>query len=99
MGQADSLSRQSDWQIGMERDNENRVLVKKEWLEVRATQMTEVVIKRVDLLEEIRKSDAKDDEVIKVVKEIKKVEIKMLRDKEWRKENSLMLRDRKVYML
>jgi len=83
----------------MERDNENRVLVKKEWLEVRATQMTEVVIKRVDLLEEIRKSDAKDDEVIKVVKEIKKVEIKMLRDKEWRKENSLMLRDRKVYML
>jgi len=83
----------------MERDNENRVLVKKEWLEVRATQMTEVVIKRVDLLEEIRKSDAKDDEVIKVVKEMKKVEIKMLRDKEWRKENSLMLRDRKVYML
>jgi len=75
------------------------VLVKKEWLEVRATQMTEVVIKRVDLLEEIRKSDAKDDEVIKVVKEMKKVEIKMLRDKEWRKENSLMLRDRKVYML
>ena len=66
----------------MERDNENRVLVKKEWLEVRATQMTEVVIKRVDLLEEIRKSDAKDDEVIKVVKEMKKVEIKMLRDKE-----------------
>ena len=61
--------------------------------------MTEVVIKRVDLLEEIRKSDAKDDEVIKVVKEMKKVEIKMLRDKEWRKENSLMLRDRKVYML
>jgi len=83
----------------MERDNENRVLVKKEWLEVRATQMTEVVIKRVDLLEEIRKSDAKDDEVIKVVKEMKKVKIKMLRDKEWRKENSLMLRDRKVYML
>jgi len=46
-----------------------------------------------------QKSDAKDDEVIKVVKEMKKVEIKMLRDKEWRKENSLMLRDRKVYML
>jgi len=31
----------------------------------------EVVIKGVDLLEEIRKSDAKDNKVIKVVEEIK----------------------------
>jgi len=54
MGQADSLSRQSDWQIGMERDNEDRVLVKKEWLEVRVIQVMEVVIKGVDLLEEIK---------------------------------------------
>jgi len=54
MEQADSLSRQSDWQIGMERDNEDRVLVKKEWLEVRVIQVMEVVIKGVDLLEEIK---------------------------------------------
>ena len=38
---------------------------------MRTIQVTEVVIKRVDLLEEIRKSDAKDDEVIKAVEEIK----------------------------
>jgi len=31
----------------------------------------EVVIKGVNLLEEIRKSDAKDDEVIKALEEIK----------------------------
>jgi len=31
----------------------------------------EVVIKGVNLLEEIRKSDAKDDEVIKAIEEIK----------------------------
>ena len=67
----DSLSKQPDWQIGVERDNEDRVLVKKEWLEVRATQVMEVVIEGVDLLEEIRKSDAKDNKVIKVVEEIK----------------------------
>ena len=33
--------------------------------------MTEVVIEGVDLLEKIRKSEAKDDEVVKAVKEMK----------------------------
>jgi len=61
MGQADSLSRQLDWQIGIKRDNKDKVLVKKEWLEVRATQVIEMVIEGVDLLEEIRKLDAKND--------------------------------------
>jgi len=63
------------------------------------TQLTEIVIKEVDLLEEIRKLDIKDNEVIKVVEEIKQAGVKMLRDKEWREENSLMLRDKKVYVL
>ena len=82
MGQADSLSRWLDWQIGIEKDNENRVLVKKEWLEVRVTQVIEVVIEEVDLLEEIRKSDTKDDKVIKAVEGMKWAEVKMLRDEE-----------------
>jgi len=34
-------------------------------------------------LEKIRKSEAKDNEVIKVVEEIKQARIKILRDKEW----------------
>ena len=57
--------------MGIERDNKDRVLVKKEWLEVRVAQMTEVVIKKVDLLEKIRKSEAKDDEIVKAVEEMK----------------------------
>ena len=61
MGQADSLSRQLDWQIGIKRDNKDKVLVKKEWLEVRATQVIEMVIEGVDLLEEIRKLNTKND--------------------------------------
>jgi len=65
---------------------------------VRATQVTEVVIEGVDLLEEIRKLDAKDDKLIKAIEKIKQAGVKMLRDKEWREENSLMLRDRKVYV-
>ena len=83
----------------MERDNEDRVLVKKELLKVRVTQVTEVVIEEVDLLEEIRKLNVKDDEVIKAVEEMKQTGVKMLRDEEWREKNSLMLRDEKVYIL
>ena len=36
MGRADSLSRRVDWVERVERDNENQVILKKEWLEVRA---------------------------------------------------------------
>ena len=55
-------------------------------------------MKGIDILEKIRKSEAKDNEVIKAVEEMKKAGVKMLRDKEWREENSLMLKEEKVYM-
>ena len=74
MGKADSLSRQPDWQKGVEKNNKNR------------------------MLEKIRKSETKDDKVIRAIEEMKRVGVKMLRDKEWRKENELMLRDGKVYV-
>ena len=35
MGRADSLSRRVDWAEGLERDNENQIMLKEEWLEVR----------------------------------------------------------------
>ena len=38
---------------------------------MRVTQVAEIVIEGVDILEKIRKSEAKDDEVIKAVEEIK----------------------------
>ena len=60
--------------------------------------MTEVIIKEVDLLEKIRKSKAKDNEVIKAVEKMKQARVKILRNKEWREENRLMLRDKKVYV-
>ena len=62
----------------MEKDNEDRVLLRKEWLEVRAMQLAEVIIEGIDILEKIRKSEAKDDEVVKAVEDIKKVGVKML---------------------
>ena len=36
----------------------------------------------VDILEKIRKSEAKDDKVVKAVEEMKKAGVKMLRDEE-----------------
>ena len=81
----------------MEKENEDRTLVKKEWLEVRT--LEEVVIEGVDILDRIRKLKAVDDEVVKIVEEMKKANVKVLRNKEWREEDGLMLKDGKVYVL
>ena len=82
IGKADSLSRRPDWEIGVEKDNEDEMLVKPERLETRRTETVEIIVDGVDLLEEVRKSKVKDDEVIKVVEEMKRAEVKILRDKE-----------------
>ena len=67
----DSLSRRPDWEVGVERDNEDKMLVKSEWLEVRKTEKVEVIVEEIDLLEKVRKSKVKDNEVVKVVDEMK----------------------------
>ena len=90
MGKVDSLSRRSDWETGVEKDNKNEILVKPEWLEVRRTETVEIIVDRVDLLEEVRKSKVKDDEVVKAVKEMKQAGIKILRNEEWREIDSVM---------
>ena len=82
MGKADSLSRKPDWEVGVERDNENETLVKPEWLKVRRAETVEIIVDRVDLLEEVKKTKVKDDEVVKVVEEMKWAGVKMLRDEE-----------------
>ena len=82
MGKADSLSRRPDWEVGVEKDNENKVLVKPEWLKVRRTETVKVIIEGVDLLEEVKQSRVKDNKVVKAVEKIKQAGVKMLRDKE-----------------
>jgi len=52
----------------------------------------------VDLLDKVRKCEAKDNEVIKAVEEMKRAGVKMLRDEEWHQEDSLMLKEGKVYV-
>jgi len=82
MGKADSLSRRPDWEVGVEKDNEDETMIKPEWLEVRKTEVVEIIVDGVDLLEEVRKSKVKDNEVVKVVEEMKQTRVKMLRDEE-----------------
>ena len=69
MGQADSLSRRADWAEGIERDNKNQVMLKKKWLEIRAMEKGQLLIEGAeeDIIEKIKKSEAKNDEVIKVI--------------------------------
>jgi len=71
IGKADSLSRRLDWEARIERDNKDEMLVKPEWLKVRKMERVEVIVEEVDLLEKVRQSKVKDNEVIKAVKEIK----------------------------
>ena len=52
----------------------------------------------IDILEKIRRLEAKDNKIIKAVEEMKKAGVKMLRDEEWREEDRLMLRKGKVYV-
>ena len=99
MGKADSLSRRPDWEVGVEKDNEDETLVKPEWLEVRRTEVVEIIVDGVDLLEEVRKSKVKDNEVVKAVKEMKQAGVKMLRDKEWKEVDGIMYKEGKVYVL
>jgi len=98
MGKIDGLSRRPDWEVGVEKDNEEQMLVKKEWLEVKRVRVTEVIIKGVDLLDKVRKCEAKDNKVIKAMEEMKRAGVKMLRDEEWYQKDGLILKEGKVYV-
>ena len=72
---ADGLSRRADWAEGVERDNENQIILKKEWLEIRAIEKEQLLIEGAEegIIEKIKKSEVKDDEIVKVVEREKGV--------------------------
>ena len=98
MGRADSLSRRVDWAEGVEKDNENQVMLKKEWLEIRGLEQL-VEGPEEEILKKIKEAREKDEEVIKVVEEMKKVRVRILRNDEWQIEEGLVLKEGKVYVL
>jgi len=97
MGKTNGLSRQLDWKVGVEKNNENQVVIKDCCL----CSLQKVVIdgSEVDIVKNIKKARSKDEEIIRVVEEIKKAGIKVLRGKKWQIERDLVLKKGKVYML
>ena len=100
MGQVDSLSKRANWAERVEKDNENQVMLKKEWLEIRAMEKGQLLIEGTEeaIIEKIKKPEAKDDKVVKVVEEMKKVGVKVLRNDEWQIEDELVLKEKKMYV-
>jgi len=96
MGKADELSRRSDWKVGVEKDNDNLVLIKDNWI----CSLEEVAIEgpEVDIIEKIKKARSKDEEVVRIVEEMKKAKVKEVRGEEWRIEEDLVVKEGKIYV-
>jgi len=75
-------------------------MLKKEWLEIRVMDRKQWLIEGAEeeIIEKIKKSEARDNEVIKVVEEMKKAGVKVLRNEEWQIEDELVLKERKIYI-
>ena len=76
-------------------------MLKKGWLKIRVMEKEQLLIKETEkeIIEKIKKSETKDDKVVKKVKEIEKVEVKVLGNNKWQIEDELVLKERKVYIL
>ena len=77
MEKTDKLSRRPDWKVVVEKDNNNQVFIKDN--QIRSLQ--EVVIDglEVDILEKIKKTRSKDKEIVRVIEEMKKTEVKVIK--------------------
>jgi len=77
MGKADGLSKRPNWQKGVEKDNEDQKLIKLEWIRGAKT-----IVEEEDLKERIKRVQEGDERIVKVVEELKRAEIKILKNKE-----------------
>ena len=93
MEKADGLSRRLDWQERIENDNEDQMLVKPVWIK-----RTKTLVEENDLRNKIRKAQERNERVVKAVEELKKAEIKTLRDKEWTIEKGVVIKKGQIYM-
>ena len=93
MKKADGLSRRPDWQERVEKDNEDQKLIKPE--QIRGAEM---IIEKGNLKERIKKAQEGNEKVVKVVEELKKAEIKMLKDKEWEIKDGIVMKKEGIYI-
>ena len=52
----------------------------------------------VDIVEKIKKARSKDEEVVRIVEEMKKMKVKELRGEEWKIEGDLVIKEGKIYV-
>ena len=81
----------------MKKNNKNQVIVKKEWLEVRAMEQL-IEGPEEEIVKKIKEARDKNEEVINAVEEIKKTGVKTLRNEEWQIEEGLVLKEGRVYV-
>jgi len=95
------LSGRADWAERVERYNKNQIMLKKKWLEIRVMKKRQLLIEEVEeeIIEKIKKSEAKDDEIVKVVEKMKKTGVKILRNNKWQIKDELVLKEGKIYVL
>ena len=94
---ANRLSRRLDWKVEVKKNNKNQILIKKQQI----CNLTEVVIEgpEIDIIKKIKITREKNEEVFRVVEEIKKIRVKVLRGDKQQMEGELMLKEGKVYIL
>ena len=76
-------------------------MLKKKQLEIRVIENEQLLIEgaKKEIIEKFKKSEAKNNEIVKVVEKMKKTEVKVLRNDEWQIEDDLVLKKGKVYVL
>jgi len=57
-----------------------------------------MIIEKGNLREKIKRAQDGDEKVVKAVEEIKKAEIKTLKDEEWEIEDRIVMKEKKIYV-
>jgi len=78
----------------VERDNEDRTLIKPEWV-----RGVETLVEEENLRERIKRAQEGDERVVKAVEKLKKAGVKILRDEEWEIEDGVVLKEGRIYVL
>ena len=80
MRKANRLSKRLDWKVGVEKDNEKQIFFKDYWI----YSLSEVIIEEpeVDILEKIKITRSKNEEIVRIIEEMKKAEVRNIREEE-----------------
>jgi hypothetical protein len=100
MRKTDVLLWRPDFEQGVENDNKDVTLLKPEFFHVWALWQGHLLLEgeESELLSKIQKSKEYNEAIVKVVKELKRSPVKVLRTDEWSEEQGLILFRGKIYV-